>query len=907
MFKRKANLILIVLAMACCALLGAVGFETTVKAKAAPSDVKTLYTESGVKISQTKPFAFNLGREGQYSITVDIDEISNAEFYEISCEIFVTIGNETRYLLYNFNEEELKNYYTGVVDVTENDYIVVETNAEPTLTTTITIETLYLGEKNDYFLQEVNISYTPLTIDFLAVANTYTVTVDVYNAGQEIYETAFKVKIGDQNVTFTRAYEGVDTFTGVVEVNGEQTMTISAINNYMVNITAEIAPVYVPLPESVELTAGKTVTYSYINNKATGYYMISEVLDNRGYTLSVIFKTEPTEIEGLNAGYETPLYMEEGSIYYFEVTLIPLKYLTGSVTVTFEITEWQPPTVYSFSSYQGPVTPTSEPIAEMKIDVAEGTYYLAIIEIPTDFYNGGGEITAYIDGFGEVLLTPENGYMWEIRLNGETSVYFTANERIVIKFRIEIIQDRNYVGINETTEINLEAGFSAYYYLDKNIAGTNSEYYNITLSATDIEVYGGYNNSLSIVPSGETQGGFRVLNDSIYLITLTNNTLSEIYFQFTVTETEATVIGLGTNKIEIPAGEVVTYYADNLLSGFYTLDFGEIIGETEDIVIYESYTYLVGKGKYEKKFIVDNKAKINIDGNYAGETRFLIKNNGTVPFSSKVFINPGTDNKLPEGEPIEVNRYSHSYRAYYFVGTPGTYAIYLTLSEKMIINVTADNEDIIPYGGVSGVFTTSENGYTALRFYINNYGAETKFSVIVKAIAGEIDLDKPTEIKIDTTYPVTYSLGVLKAGRYSVEAIKGISVAVNGYFIYGTFEVTALSQACYITFFGNGEAVTFDATVKEVESYILTLGENEITMPIYGYTEYYIELDEGDYDITISGETAGITVRYEGKNIITDGETAGSISASSGMSVLVIDNYGSADEAAFTLTVTKVN
>lgn len=921
--KVRSSLI-IVLAMACCALFGIVGFRSATFAKAAPAEVKTVYTESNVVLTQAQPYTLKLTSvpAGQYFLNVNVDENvgTSDEWY---FDIYVTEGDVTKYLSYNYNEESGKDYYTGVVNVTGEETIQLGTTSQNTLTTTVTLQTLYLGEDNNFDLPGVNISKEELSIDFLATANDYTITVDILNVAQTI-DPELVVKFGEKSVTLTRMYEDTNIFTGVAEgINGNQTMTISANDNYTVNIAAEVVPTYEPLPESAELTAWNAVNYSY-KATGTGYYKITATSDSADYSVAVTLKTDPTDFEGLNAGPETPLYMEayneeSNNLYYFEVILIPEGAAMGSANVTFSVTEWTAPTIKPDTLYEVPVTLTTDELVDMNIEAAAGTYNLTLTGIPNDFYVFGDTITANI-GTEAISLTAEDGYVAEVELTGNTTISLTASQRMVVTLDLEIPEVREYITLDKATEITLNGGESALYYIHYDLEENPEEsivgYYNIALSKPGISVYAGYYDQLSIVPMGETEGGFRILYDDDYPITLTNNSESSIEFTFTVSKAAETVITLGSSSVSVPAGKLVTYFAENLLAGTYTLEFSAVTGTSDSIVIYETEKYQVEENVYAYRYrtitITDNKAVITVneDQDSSGIVMLLFKNNGAVDFTSSVTVRP--NNSIQPGEVFTVSAQgAYSYSAYYFyANTAGTYALAAKLPEGMSVSVTANYEDVVYYGGVSGVFTVDAVGYVTLRFNVDNYGTGTSFDIYIDTIYGAMTLGETESIELfEDDFALTYSLGTLKAGRYSVEGVNGVNVAANGYLLTdGTFEVTTYEQVSYITFFGTGAEESFDATVKLTDSYILTLGKaSTITMSGYGYREYYIEKTAaGNYTVTLSGETSGISVRYEGSSIITEGATTGTftVSETTDYIVLVIDNYGSDSAATFTLTVT---
>lgn len=890
----------------------------------------------GLTVTQTTPATVDLSQveAGQYCLTVTItaNEGTSQDYFEM----FATINGVTQTLSMSAAENE-DNVFYGVIEVSDGvedlNILQLSTTTPNTLTVDVSVDTLFVSAGNGYNLSHVNLrGATNIAIQDSDVLS-YTVTVDIGNQSLpegatltgEINNSNLNLR-RDTSITYTNIYSGTVTISAaesktlsIVLSSGElEDVTISVLELSNVHAMGD------KVTETVtDVGVWETVIFSYEATDSK-YITATATTNNRLVAASVSVGTTAGTFTGTSvSGPDYPVHVEKGTTYYFEVLVTPLETETESVTLTFSIGDWVNPTVQVNNAYSLPVTPAGVDIVSSTLDVAAGTYSISLADVPYEYYDRGIVITVHLNS-QNIILDSMNGYASTVDITpADTAIYLTTSDTAIgaVTLSISVPEVRNYIDLGTATQITVPAkegeakyGSAIYYLRVSETENIDTGFYNVVLSAAgDVEVYAGTTSLYPVVPQGERTGIFEIrYTEDYYTMEFRNYGTEEATFDATVTK--ATDVELQfdqTNSITVGADQRVSYFVVNLGAGEYTLHFTGLTAEELSNLTFTVDGEIVGITSSAGNTAIAT-VTISQEQDSNGIVNFSFKNKGAAEIDFDLEFSPENVLVLGEIEEITVTGYYY-YTAYYVDLNKGDYAVNLSLPDGMDVTVSANGEEVVRYGGVSGILHTDYDGYVLLRFNCNTYGTDTTFSVAVDELSGSITPGAETAVSIKAnSLGATYSLGNLNAGLYTVELsgadVSNVKVAVNGLILVGnTFEITYSQQTTSITFIGDSAAdINFTVTVSLTDSYYLALNTaKSVTLPGYGYREYFIDLTPGEYSITLS--VAGAEIYVNGATVISNGDTTGTFMVlQSGLVSIFMTNYESADPITFTATVSAV-
>lgn len=905
MSKLKSKKLAAIALSSCMAICvgAAVGINAHKNFVTASADTaKYAVTETAVgtaTVSQATPATIDLTgiKAGQYYLSVVITEgAEDWAFYDMA----VTVGGETSYLSYNFSTKT----FSGVVKVGEDDTLLLTTSSDKELTVSVDLGDLYLGADNDYTLGGVQIpAMSSVTVNLVGVEGNYRVMVDLGAVLLE-EEATISVQVGNgEEIILTKDNNYYSAYTGTISVDGETTLTVYTTST--VAITADIMlnaiTEYKELPSSIELKMWEAVTYKYTAVK-TGYFSLNTASEDPNVELSITFRNDPESFEGYNVTENNyPLYMEAGQEYYFEFVLMNSSN-GASATINTIVEGWKKPTIMTGTAYPVPVTAEGRDAVIMDVVAEAREYNLALMDVPFEYYMMGRTVTANV-GDMVYYLNNLNGYSTDITLNGNTTIYLTTNatESTVLGLFIGIPEERHYIELGEATEImvpgaTMEDGTlipgSAIYY----IANATEGYYNIMLSdlsadaSISVETDG-----LSALFTGNTAGGFKLRYGADYIVLeFLNHSTKDAEFKATVTKAQGEYdLTLGTaNTVTINKG-ATAYYLEGLAVGNYELAVANLPEGATIFVDGESVDLNNGKAPITISEEQDNRGIITV----------LFMSNAAANIT--VTVTPLNIMKLNEVKTIATEGEAIN-MGYYMNLKAGEYSIVLDAPAGMDLTIMAGYNYAVYNGGAAGTFTVEEDSYVAIRISGFDYsGAETNsFRILVSDKIGTMMLGVEENIELTTsTFGKVYTMTGLVAGEYNIAVSSNdVKVYVDGYLVEGT-SFFIWSDSCTIAFVSD-VAVTF--TAKVTPANILTEGENTVTIGVWTYSKtYFMELEEGEYEIYLTLNGVDVQVVYNGEEIIAYGADFATIEVTAKGYITLTFNVETFEEVTFSVEIYK--
>lgn len=879
---------------------------------------------TGAKISANKPLSLSLTgvSQGQYYLSVNFSGIPSGQYFDV----VATVGGEAFYLLTDFGTTTAS--AAGVIKTSQaDDTIILSVNTATELTVDVYLEDLYIGERNNYQLNGVQLTNVDTAIELQSLsAGKYTISVDL--GVQELGEDSV---INARTNTMTESMElskqgFFETYTGTLDLSASTTtLYLSTTNSIPLNnvsITLEKQAVIDPLPATaVTLETWMPVTYSYSVTEP-GYYKINYTSTDTKAVVETTFKTNATDFEGLTVvGDNFPLYMEADTTYYFTVTLTDATENTASVT--FTVTDWAAPTITAGDIFYVPVTSATSKEAEIDLDLADNTYNLSITDVPFTYVENNYVISAFFTATAptqSVALNRDNSFAASVELKGATKVHFTttAPTDTVVGISFVVPEERKELVIGALTDIEVpgkvgtEQYGSATYYVT---APTLPEgqtfdwlgYYDIvlsTLTSQNIEVTTTYSD-IPAVLRGDSVGGFAIRYEGEFALIFRNYGAEAATFKATVTKALSDLsIDLGVETdVTVPAESLTVRYLENLVQGNYsfTVTAADESTDLQNITVYvdgEEFALENGKATLNVSYTQDSNGLITV----------MFKNTGATDANLKVTVTP--QNVMMLGTPVTISTTGYDYYAAYNINLAvGTYVLALNLPEGMNVSVLVGNTEIVTYGNTAGILNVTDNneGYFGLKFNFYGTGMDADVQALVYSFDEQntLALDTPKTISFAATdIATTYKID-LTAGRYSITLQDGVEVAVNGIVnTNGVFDVVAENETVYITFINKtATAKTFNVTVHQIESYFMNLETlKSITLAGYETRTYYITNVTADgYSIRINSNV--IQVMFNGQEIIASGNTTGTFTVTeSGTIAITFTNY-SFEEVTFTAYV----
>lgn len=894
-------------------------YSTSAYADVGKRDIGRKVLKEGAKISASNPLSLPLTGvpQGQYYLSVDFSGIPSGQYFDV----VATVGGEAFYLLTDFGTTTASS--TGVIRTSKaDDTILLSVTTATELTVNVYLEDLYIGDSNNYELNGVQLTSTQTAIKLQSLsAGSYTISVDL--GAQVLGEGSF---IYASTNTVTEPKELIkqgffETYTGTLTIGeGVTTLYLSTNNPIPLNVSIilEKQEEVKALPtEAVTLETWMPVTYSYsISAEEAGYYKINYTSTDTKAVVETTFKTNATDFEGLTVvGDNYPLYMEANTKYYFTVMLTEATANTASVT--FDVSGWEAPTIEANQIYYVPVSAAESKIQTLKLNLADNTYNLTIMDISYEQVSQGYVVAANIKANPQVdvTLTPENGYSAEVSLKGATEVSFTTHELtdtvIGITFVIPEVRNELVVGVDTQVEIPAAEGEGKYssvvYYLTAPELGDEEVfewlgYYDITLSpaSENVEVLSTYSN-IPLVNRGSSKGAFLVREEGEYALVFCN------YGSEPVTVTAKATKAEGNYGLNIGAATEVTAengttvrYLENLVKGAYKFTVTGLNDKIAITVDGKALNFENGSATFEVTRQQDSSGIITVVFENSGENVTL-----------NVTVMPQDVLTLGVAKTVTIAVEEYEYYTAYMLNIPkaGKYVMALNLPEGVNVSIITGYNEIVTYGNEAGIFEITSVGYIGLRVYGYGSGNTITFEALVYELNADntLTLNTPKAISLtENNFATTYAIS-LAAGKYSINTQEGVDIAVNGLVTTdGVFEVFAENETVYITFINKtATEKTLNVTVEQTDSYFLELGVvKNITLPGYGYREYFINLGAGEFTITL--DKAGVQVYINGELVVSETSTTGTFTTEGGVIAIAMSNYDF-NEVTFTAKVTPVN
>ena len=864
-----------------------------------------VFTKEGVVLTQEQTTEVELTGvpAGQYCIKLTATSELSGEYFDIT----VTAGGSTIYLSESANEDGI---FYGVINVSAGEKIYLNTTSAEGITVNISVETLFMNPGNGYNLAHVIIpAASTVSVDIQdSTVLSYTVMVDLGNqtlsAGATlsafINNTTFNLR-HDDSVQYTNMYTGTltlpaQTTTKTLTITSTDTKALTEVTVTLMELS-EIYPIANNTATAHNIGEWETAIFSY-EAKKSGYVSV-DVTSPTTTVSSVEVATSYALTAGTGFGTAifdatAPVYLAEGTTYYFESLVTGITPVAGNevtaVDLTITISDWQEPEEITVGSYSMPVTPTRE--YEMKLNLAAGDYSITIIDVPFSYYTAETPIviTAHI-GEQAIQLTRDNNYSAVVTITNENTVYFTTSENThtALTFALNVYEAPHYIVPGNETTINIPANDSITYFIQNAPAGV----YSIRLSeaSPSVSVMVG---DVTVVPEDKTTGGFVVRHEGgDFAITFVNSGSEAVEIAATVTpEARDTTIELDSAKtITLNAATREAYFMYSLAAGTYNLT---VSPATNITLMVDGVAVDVSSGT--ATITISNVQDAN------GLVNFTFENTGATTARFTVTVEPSS-NIVEVGDTFTINAVDYEYHTtYYAKVTAGhSYALTLDVPEGMSVVVTQNGTDLIFYGGKVGAFTAQADGYVTLRFTCYTYGNETNLTAhFIESAA--MPINRATDV--DTTVMSTY-VAYLYPGTYHINLSEGANVKIS----INSVEITSNSFEVYLysgvtITFVNAGSEKFSATL--VPDNMMTLGaETDITLTAYNSVYYYINLTAGTYQLTVPG-ASNLLLQIDGVNIAAISENTYVFTVTSGYHAIGFIN-NDFNELTFKATVTTAN
>lgn len=667
-----------------------------------------------VNVSNNAPATLTLENvaAGQYMLVAKVIE-ATGDYYWI--DLSASVDGNYSYL----NESEYYGAFIGTVTVDGDSTIELSSYSGANLTVEVWLQPLSIGQFNDYFLSDIQVSSeTPSVVMLEGISGYYTVSLEVYDIepGAEIKVNGVAVT---KNPKMYGAWTGEYNLTGVpslkISTTSEEAITVNLTLRKVVDVDKEL-----PMEGYTKFSMYESQTFKYFADD-TGYFNINYVSDVEDAEFSLVFKTNPDDLEGSTIqGNNYPVYMEDGKTYYVTATYVGIPGQWENVPETagafFEVDTWNTPTLAANTEAEYvPVSAAKEKVATIPMNVTAGTYDLNLINIPFYVLNDDAyTITAH---FGTKAVKLEYGYA-QIEVEGETSIWFTTDfpEGFTAGATITTPEAREAIKLGELTDIFVPANGSAVYYIDDLEEG----YFSITLSnlgdakiVVESTMF-----SYPVISEGQTFGTFGVATYGEETATATlyfyNYGNSDANFKAIVNPVKDAVIELGAIKgIELASGETKVYYVENLAEGLYNLALANAAG-----------IEVTANGMP----VTDGRFLTNYDGESVA-LRFTNNGENTVVFD--VTVTMIANGVIMLGEEIyAVMSVDSNVKTFIVEGLEEGKEYKITLSEYATeISVMMGNTTVIGAGATEGTFVATGTSVTLTFSYSGD--AFLYFSVLV--------------------------------------------------------------------------------------------------------------------------------------------------------------------------------
>lgn len=717
--------------------LGVVGLANFATLSASAAEDETVVNKGvtvSVTVSVDSPVEFTVGSglNGQYYFYARITAPDIPDLSAVSLYVTREIGEPDEetgeipldyyYLSYS---TELHAFYV-MLNVTAGETLKFNTDYANELTVSLWFDDLAIGSFNNNALYGVDL---PATLNLVGVASdSYIVAVTPYT---DLGTATLSAQVDDGTEVTLQANAGMyGAYTGTVVVTASsKTLTVRSSGSEPVAVGIELYAVIgnVPaLPATATLAAYEANLYSY-TAAASGYYClnISNVTEGENPVtdalFTIIFKTNANDFVGVDI-YENnhPVYVEEGTTYYFEVTYNGTEYREDdegnpipspeSVSVDFEVEAWKSETVAAGNLYYVPVATTGSAYAVTLAEGLTGDYTLSLLGIPE-----GTTVVAHYGTEHYDLTTYEN--VVTVTLEEEvTSLYFTSDDApLVVGVQLdEYVDVTLHLGTPKT--ITLEPYFANAYYLYNLPAGTYSVTVTVTSGNGRVEVYAA---NQTVVGHGHAFGVFTTNEASEeFGLVVSNQGDDAVTFTLLVEEYENEVGNLvvGANSVTVAADSVGVYDLGHLDAGIYSIT----VSSSANVVVWNGYLGdIVKQGSDYGMFEVTE-----FDVADVLNTVVLYIQNGSaeeVHLSVTIAAVEGYAGVLYVGQPQLITlSYGESQKTYVLFDLPeGEYSIHLGLPEGVEIQVMVFSDTGLPIitSGTEGTFEVTSYSYGLLFIY----------------------------------------------------------------------------------------------------------------------------------------------------------------------------------------------
>lgn len=552
--------------------------------------------------------------EGQYFLYFELTEpqLSEDEYYNVFIGLSWGTGEET-YSEYLGYSPELGKFYAMLTDIKGGDEITFTSYSQYTnIVGNVYLDKLSIGAFNDYTLGNVNL---PASVELNLTAGEYIIAVSPYIYGEvEGFDPTYTVEIGGTTYTLEADPDLSYTYTGVISVNGEESVMANFAGENAGDYAVEIRiydrryPTALPATD-FEMVFGEEYLFSYTPTE-TGFMQMHATAKAETGVEYVVFawasvRTETSIASRYYPVFDYPVYMVAGTTYYFEVSYSGAD-APDSLTADIDFEPWVAPTVERGIVFY---IPTDEPIA---IDFS-GNYDISVAIAPDDFDFATETVTLHLDG-EDYTLNAENDFICSVDLTGVTSMSVSWRENEVFGMLVDYTPITGEIAVDTAQSITMPAGRDGRYTvtgLDANTA------YEVILSGitgeTHIEVSG---SSGVIVEEGKLQGVFAASEWEVgyFFLDIFNYGEDEVTFDILVREA-----GIGTLTFDEASPVVIAGYSTSV------------------------YTVVLSEGDYVLH--IENGANINVRAMDA--TVSYYSTNDTDGFLS-VYIYGDEENPAPE-------------------------------------------------------------------------------------------------------------------------------------------------------------------------------------------------------------------------------------------------------------------
>lgn len=679
---------------------------------------------ASVTVSSTSPAEFTVGSglNGQYYFYANITAPDIEDLAAVSLYVTREIGEPDEsgvipldyyYLSYS---AQLHAFYV-MLDVTAGETLKFNTDyTDVTLSVSLWFDDLAIGGFNNNALYGVNL---PVTLNLVGVApDSYIVAVTPYT---DLGTATLSAQVDDGTEVPLQANAGMyGAYTGTVAVTAaSKTLTVHASAGESVSVGIELYAVIsnVPeLPETTHLNAYEANLYSYTAGE-NGYYCLNIGNVKEGETavndalFSILFKTNANDFVGVNIFENNhPVYMTEGSTYYFEVTYNGTEYREDEegnplpspevVSVDFKVEAWSPVTVAAGNLYYVPVAESENTYAVTLASGLTGEYTLSLLDIPED-----ATVVAHYGTASYNFTTYDN--VVSVTLNAtDTTLYFTSDHApFVVGVQLdEYVDVTLQLGTPKT--ITLEPYFANAYYLYNLEAGT----YSVTVSNGNgaVEVYA---YSETAVSYGHTFGVFTT-NEAAeeFGLVVSNQGDSAVTFTLLVQTYHApNTLHVGTNEVTLDKGTVDVFTLGHLDAGTYTIT----VSGSADVVIWNGYLgNIVEVGSNHGAFIVTEFDAADV----LNTVVLYIENSGEEAANLTVTVTQyGQYELLYPDQPTEITLSAEESSRTFLLDylSAGDYVIELNTTE---VEVLVNGEVVLSAGEEINLFPLAQTGYSVVEF-----------------------------------------------------------------------------------------------------------------------------------------------------------------------------------------------